>query len=498
MQIRFIALLGLAIIFSAIVLNFVMPGIRYYVWVVLALGAFLVVGAFVLDLSRVKQTMKSYQGLYGVGTTVGVSLFFGIIFFVNAVSISNFQRFDFTGLAQFTLTSQTKDVLKTLKKPVEIVTFFSPTVPPQVSMQGRFLLDEYKLYSDKITLRNLDPDLNPDQAREYGLSRIGAQYGSVVFKSDEGQIQVYGPQIVGEAEHAFTSAILQVTGTMQKKIYFLTGHGENSIQNEYSKATGGLKDNLFLVRELDLLNGFGIPQDAAALVIAGPNKNLDNREIKLLNDYLKKDGKLLMLLNPDPPESWKQLLSEWWIDVPDGTLIDLASHVSPNLDHPLVPRNQNSFGLTEVYFPGAAGLIPHKSRPESVKIQPLAWTSRKSWIEKDFTSGEESQYDKLKDQPGPSAIGVMINKEGTSIVVLGDSDFATNKHFYNGNNSDLFLNTLNQLAAKTDVISVDRKVLPARRLLLSPEQVRFIHVSSIGLLPFLLLIIGAYVRLRRR
>ena len=498
MKTSILALLGLAALSVGLVLNFVMPGIRYYAWIILALGAALLAVAFIFDFRRVQNTLISHQGKFGVSTTVGISLFFGVILLANAISVGNFHRFDFTGLAQFTLTSQTKEVLQALEKPVEIVTFFSPTVPPQVSMQGRFLLDEYQLYSDQLTLRNLDPDLNPDQARQYGLNRIGAQYGSVVFKSDEGQIQVYGPQIVVEAEHAFTSAILQVTGTRQKRIYFLTGHGEHSIQNDYSKARGGLKDNLFLVGELDLLNGFGIPQDAAALVIPGPNKDLDNREIKLLNDYLGKDGKLLILLNPDPSESWKQLLSEWRIDVPAGTLIDPASHVAPNLDHPLVPRNQNRFGFTEVYFAGAAGLIPQKGLPESVKIQPLAWTSRKSWIEKDFTSGEEPQFDKLKDQPGPFAIGAMIHKGGTSIVVFGDSDFATDKHFYNGNNSDLFLNTLNQLAAQTEVISVDRKVLPARRLLLSPEQVRFLHVSSIGLLPFLLLIIGGYVRWRRR
>ena len=92
----------------------------------------------------------------------------------------------------------------------------------------------------------------------------------------------------------------------------------------------------------------------------------------------------------------------------------------------------------------------------------------------------------------------MINKGGTSIVVFGDSDFVTYNQFYNGKNSDIFLTNLNRLAASSEVISVDRKVLPARRLLLSPEQVRFLHVSSIGLLPFLLLIIGGYVRWRTR
>ena len=498
MQTTILALLGLAALFVGLVLNFVMPGIRYYAWIILTLGAALLAVAFIFDFRKVKNALISHQGKFGVSTTVGVSLFFGVILLVNAISVGNFHRFDFTGLAQFTLTSQSKDVLKGLDKPVEIVTFFSPTVPPQVSLQGRFLLDEYQLYSDQLTLRNLDPDLNPDQARQYGLNRLGAQYGSVVFKSEAGQTQVYGPQIVREAEHAFTSAILQVTGTRQKKIYFLKGHGENTIQNEYAKARGGLKDNLFLVGELDLLNGSGIPQDVAALVIPGPDKDLDSRESKLLQGYLQEDGKLLVLLNPNPPVSWLRLLSEWGIDMPAGTLIDPASHVAPNLDHPLVPRNQNSFGFTEVYFPGAAGLLPQKDLPKNLKIQPLTWSSPKSWIEKDFSSSKDPQFDLERDQKGPFAIGAMINKGGTSIVVIGDSDFAANKHFYNGNNSDLFLSVINRLAASSEVISVDRKVLPARRLLLSPEQVRFLHVSSIGLFPFLLLILGGYVRWRRR
>ena len=497
MKTSILALLGLTILSVGLVLNFVTSGIHYYQLIILVLGTALLAFAFIFDFRRIQNTLISHQAKFGASTTVGISLFIGIVLLVNAISLENFHRFDFTGLARFTLTSQTKKVLESLEKKVEIVTFFSPTVPPQVSMQGQFLLEEYRFYSNQITLRNLDPDLNPDQAREYGLNRFGAQYGSVVFKGKAGQTQVYGPQIIGEAEHAFTSAILQVTGKRQKKIYFLTGHGEHSIQNDYSKARGGLKDNLFLVRELDLLNGLGIPQDAAAIVIPGPNKDLGNLEIKVLNDYLRKSGKLLILLNPDPSESWKQLLSEWRIDMPVGTLIDPASHVAPNLDHPLVPRNQNRFGFSEVYFAGAAGLIPQKGLPKSFKIQPLVWTSRKSWIEKNFTALEEPKFDKMKDQQGPFAIGAMINKGETSIVVFGDSDFATDKHFYNGNNSDLFLSIVNRLAAETEIISVDRKVLPARRLLLSPEQVRFLHFSSIGLFPFLLLIISGYVRWRK-
>jgi len=84
------------------------------------------------------------------------------------------------------------------------------------------------------------------------------------------------------------------------------------------------------------------------------------------------------------------------------------------------------------------------------------------------------------------------------MVLIGDSDFATNPHFRNGNNSDLFLTAVNWLTAGEEIISVDRKALVSRRLLLNPDQARFLHISSIGLLPLFLLIVGVYVWWRRR
>ena len=314
-QTTVIALLGIATLFVGLVLNFVMPGIRFYAWIILALGAALVALAFVFDFRRVQNALISHHGKFGTTTTVGVSLFVAIIVLVNAISVTAFHRFDFTGLAQFTLTSQTKDVLEELDKPVEIVSFFTPTVPAQVSLYARFLLDEYKLHSDQLTIRTVDPDLNPDQARQYGLNQLGAMYGSIVFSSEEGKTQVYGPQISAEAEHAFTSAILQVTGIKQKRVYFVKGHGESSIQSEYSTARSGLRDNLFQVGEIDLLSPFGIPENAAALVIAGPQKELGGREIEILENYLENNGRVLLFLNPNPPATWKQLLADWWVDL---------------------------------------------------------------------------------------------------------------------------------------------------------------------------------------
>ena len=60
-------------------------------------------------------------------------------------------------------------------------------------------------------------------------------------------------------------------------------------------------------------------------------------------------------------------------------------------------------------------------------------------------------------------------------MLIGDSDFATNRHFRNGNNGDLFLTAVNWLTAGGEIISVDRKALVTRRLR-CPGEVAFLLV----------------------
>lgn len=502
-----VAILGLVSLFVGLIFGLIMPGLRYYAWGILALGAALLAIAGVLDFRRVRGALVSRRGKFGLSTIVKVSLFSGIILLANAISVGTYHRFDFTGLAQFTLTSQTKEMLAELDKPVEILNFFTPSVPVTVSSYAKNLLTEYQSYTDQLTVRNIDPDLNPDQARQYRVNQLGAKYGVTVFRSEQGQRQVYGPQITAEAEHAFTSAILEVTGIKQKKVYFLTGHGEHSIHSDYGIARSGLRDNLFQVDELDLLRTPSVPEDAAALIMAGPQQTYVTSEQEILKDYLENEGRIFMLWNPDPPPWLRQLLADWWVDIEDGMIVDPPSHVAPNQDTPLVPRIRNSFQLAETYFPGAAAVFPKETIPEGVALLPLVWTSPESWIETQFVLGEEPEFNEQSDRKGPLPIGALISttsadeavdSKGTRLVLIGDSDFPSNRHFRNGNNGELFLTAVNWLTAGEQIISVDRKVLVARRLLLNPEQERFLHVSSIGLFPLLLLVAGGYVWWRRR
>ena len=59
MKTSIFALLGLAALSVGLVLNFVIPEIRYYVWIMLALGAALLAVAFIFDFIRVQNTLIS-------------------------------------------------------------------------------------------------------------------------------------------------------------------------------------------------------------------------------------------------------------------------------------------------------------------------------------------------------------------------------------------------------------------------------------------------------
>ncbi len=503
-----LSLLGLLALLTGLIVMVLLPGIRIAAWGLLGLGVLLLATAFFIDFRKVSGAITGRRGRFSTGTTVMASIFIGITLLVNAISIGNYHRFDVTGLSQFTLTSQTQNILSEMETPVQVLAFFTPNDPYGIRSYANSLLDEYQNYTDKLRVEEIDPDEHPDQADLYNV----VQYQTIVFESGNLRRLVTPQEIMEQAEHSFTSAILEVTGIVQKKVYFLTGHGETDIYANYSQARQGLLDNLYNVDTLDLVVTPSIPEDTSALIIAGPRRSLASSEVEIIKDYLENNGWLMILLNPGYPPEFKQLISDWGIDIADGTVIDPSSYVSPSIDSPIVPRTRNFFGLTETYFPGATAIIPQEGYPDNIMLQPLFYTSQDSWLEKDYDPLSEPEFVEGTDLKGPLSLGILVaavtasSGEGetfdesvlTRLVIVGDSDFASDKHFYNGDNGNLFLNLVELLTAGKELISIERKVLPFRRLVVSQEIANFINISSISLLPVLVLLLGGIIWWRRR
>lgn len=501
-----IAGLGLASLIIGFVLLIAFKSIPpLAAWIILALGILLLVTATVLDFNQVKGAVTGRRGKFSAGSTVMVSVFLGIIIVVNAISYNYYGRYDVTELSQFTLTSQTRNYLAEMETPVDVLCFFTPNDEYGISTYATSLLEEYANYTEFLNIKVIDPDEHPDTAKEYSIS----QYQTVVFESELGRRSVPPTDIYQQAEHSFTAAILEVTGQVQKTVYFLTGHGEAAIEGEYAYAAISLMDNLYKVQSLDLMAEQAIPNDCSALIIAGPRQDFTALENRIIRDYIDTKGRVLLLLNPGFTEDTRNFIGDYYLEVEDGTIVDPAAYFSVK-SSPIVPRTQSVFGLTEIYFPGAASLVPVETAPDSYYMEPLFYTSALSWVENNFTPSEEPVFNESIEKLGARAIGVLMmvappgatedtpEEDYNMMIVVGDSDFASNQHFYNASNALQFLYLVEYLTMGEQLVTVERKVLPYRSMVITTDQDNLIKFLSVGLMPFLVLMAGAVIWWIRR
>ena len=502
--------------------------IRNFSLTVVMIGGVLLLLSLMLSVRQVMVAVLGIRGRYGANTLIMIITFLGILIMVNFVSFLNNTRFDVTATKQFSLARQTVGILDDLDEPVQATAFYVPADPSQrvVQRQAADLLSEFARRSDKFTFRLVDPDAQPSIARQYEIT----SYRTIAFEAtDSGRrYMVITPPVT---EQDFTTALLVVTETKQKKIYYLIGHGERD-PNDLSEGsqgygfavTGMLGDNYLLE---PLIIGQGAQQewqeDAALLVIAGPTSDLLEAEKQPLYDYLRNGGKALFLLEPDTPPSFKELLARWAISLGEGSIVDQGSSLQDDLKTPILQSSEGSYSplspitvLIDVsFFPGVTTVsYPVEEPPDTISFVPLAITSRSSWLETDV---ENIAFDEGEDVPGPEFGGdflfVAVAVEAiapvgekprddidklTNMVIFGDADFASNRFYFAFSNSDFFLNAVNWLAEDFDLISIRVKPFIFRELVVTSSEFELIRWSSWFLMPVVLVFLASVVWWRRR
>jgi len=484
--------------------------------------------------------------------TAGVVLVIALVFMVNWIGARHWVRSDWTSSHLYTLSEKTENILKNLGDDVRVVVFMTPASP--LYEQVHELLARYASVTDRIQVEYIDPDKEPLKTRQlaeqFGISVANTVVFAVgdrtkyvtsdqMAEYDYGGLQMgQGPALKAfKGEEQFTSAILSLVAPTVPKVYFVTGHGEASLENlASSRSLRTLKESLkrenMETADTSLLGG-SIPEDADALAILGPTTPFAENEIRLLDDWLAGGGRLLVCLDPliardgsMKTTRLESLLGEHGVEVHDDLVIDpsrrlpffdlSAVYLTDFLPHPITKSLE---GLA-VLFPVARSLeaLPGGNEFSS---RALIQTSADGWGETNLGQllrGSPVEKDDA-DTPGPVTVAVAVQESrpgaegeeqeenadgpgkdgaGYRLVAVGDSDFLVDGQIENAGNLTLALNIFNWLAQQDESLGIPPREVEQVSLFLSRQQMRLVLLITLVFMPLAAILAGILVWRRRR
>ncbi len=455
---------------------------------------------------------RNRKWVYGSNTVISSIIFLAILVVIILIAERHPLRVDLTESHSFSLSGQTRNVLKEIDKPIAIKCFYSTASPDQNEGRGKTkdLLDTYRYYSKDINYEFVDPDTQPEVARQYEVKT----YGTLVIEGYDKKQLVQTPD-----EESITNALLRLSRKDQKKIYFLTGHGEHSVmgtgRDSYSNAKSAMEKNYYAIAEFNLLQQPDVPVDAAAVIIAGPQKPIPEAEQKVLKAYLARGGKVMLMLDPLMDAGMSDFVKGYGIDIGQDVVIDRLSRLFGASERvPVVVQYGNhkitsNFSLP-TFYPDARSVVPEAKAPEGVRVETLASTSENAWAERDMEMLQQGKasFDRDKDLVGPVPLVVLADispagekkpdqKDGV-LVVAGNSSFVSNNYFGLYGNGDFFLNTVSFLADDANMIAVEGRTNVNKPMLLTQNQAQAMFWIVLILVPLAVLVSGLTVyRVRR-
>ena len=472
---------------------------------------------------NILQSFKSKKFKYGGYATVMTLIVIAALIIVNLVADLVPVRIDLTSNKMYSLSEQTEDVIANLE---EDITIYFIGEPSTKNVMIDEIVQRYARLSNHIHTDFMDPVRDPITAQKYTkdggqlsngnllveqgeVFRIISQYDMYNFSQDQstGQSQVESLAV----EQRLTSAILFVRGAEMPVAYQLEGHGEVALNYNTTKQ---MELENFDSQTLNLLGLDEVPEDADLLIINGPQRDLSEEELAVLDKYLSNNGKAIFMVDLliQALPNFQTLFQTYGIQLSNSLVIEGEQgkyiggnplYVLPDLSgHDIVsPIKSNSIPLI---IPGAQAIEVLGSTRNTLTIEPLLTTSDKAFA-RSATSSDTSSEKQADDISGPFSLAVAIedrvynlsaNESFTArMVVIGSSGFL-NTGMEGANN--LFMNSLNWVFEREESISIRPKALGVQPLTITATQQKVYGALAMIIIPLGCLIAGLVVWLRRR
>ncbi|MCC7369801.1 MAG: GldG family protein [Chloroflexi bacterium] len=491
--------------------------------VITAAGILLLGVSVAIDPEALWGKLTTRNMLLGGNTLLIAAIFIGILVFVNILGARRPQRWDLTAAKSLSLSEETVQVVSNLPQPVQAIVFAD-------AMDSRKSEIENQLYEMQVrsngmlTYEVIDPRDAPQVAGQLGVRELGT---TVLVMGDRRQ------QVTGTREADFTTGLIKLVRPNPRKAYITTGHQERRFEGFDQDSYGQLKQQFesrnFTVESLSLFTTPEVPQDANLVVIAGPRTPFNDAEIQALSAYIDRGGDMLVMVDPATDSGLAPLLAKWGIEagrqyVAEGdqrltarspflpVVADLASHP--------VTDKLRSMGLFYLFAVPTYLTVPQQP-PAGWRITPIARTSPQSWAESDDTAIRNpgnAKFDEGVEQQGPFNLAVVVEQAAaptapgapptpdtgepkSRVMIVSTSQLGSNSVLGFGaqlGNADLVLNAASWLVGDDDLVSIRPREPDDRTLFLTQAQKMFVMLSSIVLVPALVLSVGVLVWWKRR
>lgn len=455
------------------------------------------------------QWLKARQTKYAAYAATYILIVIAAIVVANVLADRYNKSFDSTSNKRYSLSDQTAKIVKGLKQNATI-TYFNQSTRFR---DGKDLLDEYANLSHKVRVEYVDPDKNPQAAREAGIRSLGTAIVQIGAKKEEAKSMT---------EEGITGAFIRDLKSNTRTVCFTTGSGEHQLDDSDREGLSRFKDLLgkdnYESETVDLLQKAEVPNDCTALVVAGPTRNYEQPEVNAIKKYVEGGGRSLLMLDAPLKTGRSQIadndalagvLRDWGVTLnkdlildlnPIGQLVGLGPQVTLVTSYGSQPIVSEMKG-TATGFPLSRSMEIKST--DKTNVQKLFDSSASSLATNNLNSAAVNVNDPA-NKKGPLTIAAAgtysTGKENSQgrFVIVGSSSWIANRFIdFNGNN-DLALNTINWLSSDEDLISIRPKDREDRRITMTRAQLNWVRATSQFVLPMVVVCTGVFVWWKRR
>jgi ABC-type uncharacterized transport system involved in gliding motility auxiliary subunit len=406
---------------------------------------------------------------------------------------------DLTRSHRNTLAAATLDVLKQLDGPVNITAYAMARDARGEYLHRRIeeFVRPYQRVKRDIALTLVDPREQPKAAVDAGVR--GPIELVVEYKRRTERLTEF-------SEQALANVLMRLARGSERLVMWLDGHGErrlNGIANHDLGEFGRLLEQKgFRLGGLNLVLAQDVPANAALLVIASPQVDLQPVEVEKVRRYLAAGGNLFWLIDPEPLRGLEPVAEMLGLVLTPGMVIDPDAarlNAAPTLAVAAVYGRHavtEGFNLITV-FPQARQVSTIES--DEWRIRPLVEVAPRGCVK---AGKPEGSCDRKRDAPGPFTIATaferMVGDKQQRVVVAGNGSFLSNTFVGNGGNRNLGVNIVNWLSGDDNLITIQPNSSADSSIDIDHVALYLIAFSFLFVLPVAFMITGVVIWWRRR